>query len=137
MSNVQVDDFTKVTTLADGDLIHIKRASDNSDVAITKESLDGIYSNSSYTLQSAAFTAVLGRQYYCSTNMTVTMPSTTGVTAGQSIKFYKPRNVTVTINRNGGNNENFLFQAQTDTSVIYDIDSEITITFNGTNWRVH
>lgn len=96
-----------------------------------------ISTNDNSDLISNAATVQANRKYHITVTNTVTLPSTTGLSVGDKVRLTKQISVTPTITVNGGNSEVItLANGNTDTSILFDIDSEIILIFNGTNWEV-
>ena len=93
-------------------------------------------SKSGYALTVAPGTVVSGGAYYLDGTFTTTLPDTTGLVNGDTVKFIKDILETPIIEVDGTNSENIITENGTDTSVFFDINSEIIFVFNGTNWEV-
>lgn len=80
-------------------------------------------------------TALVGWHYHITSAVTVTLPSTSGLSTGDRVKFTKALNIIPTIQRNTAPT---LIQTTigSDTAVLFDIEAEITFVFNGTDWEV-
>lgn len=85
--------------------------------------------------KSANFTAVKGGNYWLSGSPVATLPVVTDLVAGDQITFSKALTATPAIQVGAGA---AVIQTSkgSDTSVIYDINAEITFVFNGTDWEV-
>lgn len=83
---------------------------------------------------------LLNKYYLCSSNSTHTLPNVTGFTGGEKVRLNKLAVNEPTIQREGTNGEQIrlILGNVLDTSVIYDIDSEITFTYNSSTneWEV-
>lgn len=102
-----------------------------------KQQTPEISTNDNSDLISSASTVQVNRKYHITVTNTVTLPSTTGLSVGDGVRLTKQIPVTPTITVNGGNSEVItLANGGTDTSILFDIDSEIILIFNGTNWEV-
>ena len=89
-----------------------------------------------FTIRSTDFTAMVGYRYYITQNLAVTLPNPTtfGYVQGDYISMYKNPQSQVSITASGG--RSIVTLVGTDTSITFDLDDEITIVFDGTNWRV-
>lgn len=77
------------------------------------------------------FTAQANKSYWLRGSFTVTLPPSPSL--GNQVSFFKALDATPTIVSDGP-----LIQTPkgSDTSVLFDLDAEITFTFNGTDWEV-
>lgn len=85
-----------------------------------------------YTLISQSFTPAINTRYYALSGLTMTFPASSK--AGDSVIVNKAGNVQVTMNVSGGG----LFSTKNGSfeEIIYDIDDEINVVWDGTNWAV-
>jgi len=85
--------------------------------------------------RSGDFTARKGYRYYIKQSMQVVLedPIVAGYIDGDFIQFIRSPNTAVSIT---STNANIITGGGTTTEVAYDIDDEITIVFDGINWRV-
>jgi len=86
-------------------------------------------------------TLVIYHNYLVTNNGTFTLPSTTGLVAGDKLSVTGADAVTTgaTINRDGGNSEDIIRTdtGATDTSFLLDLSGiQITFVYNGTDWEV-
>lgn len=85
-----------------------------------------------YTLISQSFTPAINTRYYALSGLTMTMPATAN--AGDGVIINKAGNVQVTmVVANGGV---FSTKQGVAEEIVYDIDDEINVVWNGTNWAV-
>lgn len=85
-----------------------------------------------YTLISQSFTPAINTRYYALSGLTLTLPRTAN--SGDGIILNKAANVQVEIIVQGGDKISTgdgLFD-----EVVYDIDDEINLVWNGSNWAV-
>ena len=97
----------------------------------TEDTLSFRYFNG-YTLISQSFTPAINTRYYALSGLTLTLPRTAN--SGDGIILNKAANVQVDIIVQGGDKISTgdgLFDA-----VVYDIDDEINLVWNGSNWAV-
>jgi hypothetical protein len=94
------------------------------------------FGKSGYALTVAPGIVASDGAYYLDGTFTTTLPDTTGLANGDTVKFIKDILETPIIEVDGTNSENILTENGTDTSVFFDINSEIIFVFNGTNWEV-
>ena len=86
-------------------------------------------------IKSANFTSVIGRGYFCTANLTATLPNPLAATIpnGSIVRFNKANSALVTVN---AINANISTDAGEDTSVIVDITEEVLFTFYNNKWWV-
>jgi len=86
-------------------------------------------------IKSANFTSAIGRGYFCTANLTATLPNPLAVTIpnGSIVRFNKANSAIVTVN---AINANISTDAGEDTSVIIDITEEVLFTFYNNKWWV-
>ena len=86
-------------------------------------------------IKSANFTSAIGRGYFCTANLTATLPNPSVVTIpnGSIVRFNKANSALVTVN---AVNANISTDAGEDTSVIIDITEEVLFTFYNNKWWV-
>lgn len=86
-------------------------------------------------IKSANFTSAIGRGYFCTGNLTATLPNPLDVTIpnGSLVRFNKANSAIVTVN---AVNANISTDAGEDTSVIIDITEEVLFTFYNNKWWV-
>lgn len=85
--------------------------------------------------QQSNFAAALGARYYLANNLDVTLPDAQGCSAGAAIAFIKAQAATPTITAADGQRI-VLANGQSDSRILFDINAEIILTWNGTNWEV-
>ena len=92
--------------------------------------------HSQFLVKSADFTADPNYWYWLSTTITVTLPDTSaGLPAGTYVRFSKDVSSAPVI-QVGPGGAGIVTSLGTDTSVQYNIDGEIVVVYNGTNWEV-
>lgn len=86
-------------------------------------------------IKSANFTSAIGMGYFCTANLTATLPNPLAVTIpnGSLVRFNKANSAIVTVN---AVNANISTDAGEDTSVIIDITEEVLFTFYNNKWWV-
>lgn len=84
-----------------------------------------------YELYSSNFTAQVNRRYYGTTPLTITLP--TEHAAGDVVTVSKSPTVVVRIEAVGCN---IITSLGTDTDVDFDLNDEVNIVSNGTDWEV-
>lgn len=78
---------------------------------------------------------IFGGDYYITTASTITLPNTNMIDKG-SIRFKKRQGVEPTIQVLGGSGHNIRVQnLETDTSILFDIEAEIILTWNDNSVR--
>lgn len=92
-------------------------------------------SASDITVLNSNSTTEVNKSYYITGNYTITLPSVTGLVVGNRVTFTKSLSATPIIQREG-TTENIITENGTDISILYNLNSEIIIIFNGTDWEV-
>lgn len=88
-----------------------------------------------YRVLSANATTSAGWTYYITTASTITLPDTSTLSVGDKVVFTKKLGIVPTIQRFGST---VLIKTSlgTDSSVLFDIEAEIILVWNGTEWEV-
>ena len=84
--------------------------------------------------KNADFNAVVNTRYYLHGDLTVTLPSGSGLPAGTLIAFLKSVSARPTISAIDG--DTIVTENGTDTAVTFDVNSEIFVVWTGTTWEV-
>lgn len=89
----------------------------------------------------AGITLVAHETYHIATNNVYTLPDVTNLAGGATIVLTKSIYNTPTIQVHGGNSENIRIgkadgSTEFDTSILFDINSEIILVWNGASWEV-
>lgn len=88
------------------------------------------------SLRSSDFVASVGYRYYIKQNLQVTLadPAAYGYIDGDFIQFLK--SPTVSPHIVSTSSAQIVTSAGTTNDLIFDVDDEITLVFDGTNWRI-
>lgn len=84
--------------------------------------------------KTAAFTAAVGARYYLADTITVTLPAGADLAPGANIAFIKSLAAEPMIQATPG--DSISVATSTDTSVIFNINAEILVTWTGTAWEL-
>lgn len=88
-----------------------------------------------YQTKSVNFTAELNSWYFIDASVTATLPSISGSTPkGSYVRMIKKKSVEPTVQSTGA--ATIITPIGTDTSILFDVDSELVFMFNGTDWEV-
>lgn len=84
---------------------------------------------------------VVGEDNFLTSEVTHTLPSTTGLVVGSKIYLSKSSSISPTITVNGGNTEKILIgkdsgSQQPFDDFIYNINAGVVLRWNGTNWEL-
>lgn len=116
--------------------INIKTINGNPLLGSGNITISGGGSSSIDGTQVSNFTATINTSYWLPSSLTVTLPDTTSVPdVGSFVRFYKTHSAAPIIQAGVGG-ASIVTSVGTDTSITYDIPTEITFIFNGTDWEV-
>ena len=114
----------------------------NNDEALTKgqlsESLKAVSSVGSYNVISTSITLSTGVKYYLTSNQTLTLPTTSNVSVGESLTIRSSNAITSsTLNVDDSVTEAIITTAGSSSSFTLDTMTEITIVYSGSgDWEL-
>ena len=85
-------------------------------------------------IKSAAFTAEIGARYYLAGNFDVMLPPGENLEPGATISFIKSLVAEPTIQADPG--DLISVGSNTDTSIIFNVNAEILVTWTGISWEL-
>jgi hypothetical protein len=104
-------------------------------VTATEDGLKFVSLFSDYTVLNAPSALSVDDNYFINANMTLVLPSTVGLSIGNSIKFAKDVTVTAFL-QTASPSELIITDIGSDTILNYDITEELLMVFDGNGWSV-